>query len=1122
MPEEIKASMTSPGIQQLDPEMRSALCRTYADLLRRQRTASTPFAKWIHTTKREHEFVWLGGVLRKEQLMSGTRALSVRSSDPLYQSLHQMYGTATLNPYEREILYGFPFVLGRIATTTIRGPLLTLGVEIEAVGDHLEVSPGDETLRFNSLPFRTEGDTDARNAALGRVLEQTPSFPLTTTSLQGFVGVLCRELPELRLDAFLDGSLSVPPAEPRSAEQLRIVDQAAIFVAPKTNYFLCSDLEEIAGATTGSGGALVPLVAGPGDEAQVDITNEQIDSARLVFPFPSNRAQRRVALTVEDETTHVVSVEGPPGTGKSLTIANLACHLAATGKRVLITSQKDKALEVVDEKLRELGLAELPMTLLRRDKESKGELLGRLDRIEKRRTTGEVEAHYATLTDKLATQSDDHLSDAQAYAASIKWESEIEVADRTANTAKGIARMAARWRARTVVRRAQRTSETTDILAERAGERREALLDHALDVLQVGLERGVSGAKRSERVVVRELQSVLKRNQTTYKNFSLFDRMKKDLDQAQKLLRILPVWILSPDDVARLFPCAPELFDVVIVDEASQVDLPSLVPMAYRAKKLVVFGDTKQMQSQRFAFMSSDLALEAWQQFSMVTYDPDERLHPVRTSLLNLVGVRAEESCLLDEHFRSLPPIIEFSNRRWYGEQLRIMTDVRHKRFGSPDQPVIELHHVEEGTISGGQKGQENEIEAKVLVEHLARMVEDSDYDGASIGVLCLYEEQVGLINEMVADVIDPAEWEDHSIVVVNPDGFQGDERDVILYSLSWDNDVMTQAALSARQMDTPQIQGMLNVAFTRARDEIHVFHSAPIETFGMAGDRPGALQDWLHHCASVQHEGGKRISTRAGKVDSEFEANVADALRARGVDVRHQYPACGFSIDLVGELNGERLAIECDGEIYHHDEHGNLKIEDLERQAALERAGWRVLRIPYRRWRSQPDIEVGRILTQLRALEQHDDEDDDEGPPTSLPPSIRVGGGPVQSVTAYESAVVLALRDGHDHSEEDVLRGALTHIGRQKLGSKIREGLVIAAHQLVREGMIGIEDGEYFLTPKGRTAELRITVQSRPSRSRSERPTARRSTSSRSRSTSSLSTVRRRPNRRRRPRRRW
>lgn len=282
----------------------------------------------------------------------------------------------------------------------------------------------------------------------------------------------------------------------------------------------------------------------------------------------------------------------------------------------------------------------------------------------------------------------------------------------------------------------------------------------------------------------------------------------------------------------------------------------------------------------------------------------------------------------------------------------------------------------------------------------------------------------------------------------------------------------------------------MLNVAFTRARDEVHVFHSAPIETFGMAGDRPGALQDWLYHCASVQHEGGQRVSARSGKVDSEFEANVAEALRARGVDVRHQYPACGFSIDLVCELDGERVAVECDGEIYHHDEHGNLKVEDLERQAILERAGWRVQRIPYRNWRAQPDVEIGRILTALRNLAEPDneDEEDEDESLTSLLPPIPAGGGPAQAVSAYEAAIVQALRAGHSQGEEDVLREALVHIGRQKLGSRIRAGLVGAAQQLVRKDMIGIEDGEYFLTAKGRIADLRIKSEPRSVRSRSSR----------------------------------
>src|SRR5206468_3615583 len=81
--------------------------------------------------------------------------------------------------------------------------------------------------------------------------------------------------------------------------------------------------------------------------------------------------------------------QGPPGTGKSLTIANVACHLVAAGKRVLISAQKDKAMQVVDETLRGLSLAQMPMTLLRQDRESRQELRDRLDSIQKTRSAAE-------------------------------------------------------------------------------------------------------------------------------------------------------------------------------------------------------------------------------------------------------------------------------------------------------------------------------------------------------------------------------------------------------------------------------------------------------------------------------------------------------------------------------------------------------------------------------------------------------------------------------------------------------------------------------------------------------------------------------------------------------------
>lgn len=144
------------------------------------------------------------------------------------------------------------------------------------------------------------------------------------------------------------------------------------------------------------------------------------------------------------------------------------------------------------------------------------------------------------------------------------------------------------------------------------------------------------------------------------------------------------------------------------------------------------------------------------------------------------------------------------------------MTDERRKRFGRPDQPIIQLHDVADGIISNGS--QENEEEARALVGFLGRLVKDPDYVGASIGVMCLFEEQVALVQDLVAEHIPEEEWENHELVVVNPDGFQGDERDVILYSLSYDAKVMPQAALSARMSEQAHIQGMLNVAFTRAR----------------------------------------------------------------------------------------------------------------------------------------------------------------------------------------------------------------------------------------------------------------------------------------------------------------
>ena len=1063
-------------------EMLRDLCKAYADILSRQGNTTSAYSTWTESTRRGISFTWLNKPGSRDEIMTKENGqLSFTPGDSGYEQTHKMFGTANLNPYEREMQYGYPYVIGKIGTKKIRGPLLTMAVQMEAVGDKLLVEAIEGQFRVNLLPFRREGDSDAHQEALNRILAATPEYPLTPSSLKAFVDVVKREVPGLKIDAVLDGQVKAAPSAVPAGSGLKVIDSAALFLAPRTNYFLRKDLEEISTVAEmrsnqemvaedqrGISPAFRTMMKGDVSGARVEITEKQIDRAEVIFPFPSNRAQRKVALLLEDDRTNVVRVEGPPGTGKSLTIANLACHLAAKGQTVLITSQKDKALEVVDEKLKMLDLPEIPMTLLRHDASSKGNLLSRLDGVEKRRGATEVVDEYTVLDAKFGIEADDLRSDLEQYILALQSESDVERTSREAFRSRGLRRLARSVRARNTLRRANRVSPmTTDELAEGMSAKRSQFLDLSRLLLQIGLERDVAQANRLGANTVNKLKAVLKRNQKSYKNFSMFDRFKDEPDNAVALLQVLPVWIMAPDDVARIFPCTPNLFDVVIIDEASQVDLPSIAPILYRAKKIVVFGDTKQMQSRRFAFQSATIATQAWSQFHMEKHDPDGWLDPMKQSLLTLASLHSEEECLLDEHFRSLPPIIEFSNERWYNNRLRIMTDIQRKKFGGPNQPAIEMHFVADGKVK--EETQENEKEAKELLKCLQELVVNPDYSGASIGVMCLFEEQVSLVEELVASSIPAEEWEEHSLVVVNPDGFQGDERDIILYSFSWDNDKMPKAALSARQMEDDHIQGMLNVAFTRARDEIHVFYSAPIDTFGKASGTRATIADWLEHCEAVFEGKEVREYPKLGKTDSEFEAEVGSALRASGVHVVHQYPSCGFSIDLVCELDGNRLAVECDGEIYHMDEHGELKIEDVERQAILERAGWSVLRIPYRKWQSDPEDEVARVIAKLRG-EEHYEKGSEAGRTTDT----QDGNGLLVEVSDTQRRIVEAVRSGLK-SEEEVFKDVRIGLGYSRMGPNIKRDINSAALALESKGFLTIEDGEYFLAPQGRGATFEV-----------------------------------------------
>ena len=1065
---------------EIEPGLVEALTAAYAELIKRQRTASAAFVRWTAQHRRAHEFCWLEN--RPEVVMSSAKEVRVTSQDPLYESIQKMMATIELNPYERELLYGYPYVIGRVEGTSIRAPLLSIPIVIRPEGATLVIKPNEEILRFNSLPFRSDLDSAAHEQALDRLIDATPRFPLSPTDLRYFCEMVMREM-RVSILANLNSHLAAAPVQPRSAVPLTIVDSAAVFIAPKTSYFLASDLEHISKAGAASTGktALGWLVGRRGHEPTSNIFD---DSRKVFFPFPSNPSQRRVALLANVPDNRIIVVQGPPGTGKSLTIANVACHLVAQGKRVLICSQKDKALEVVDGLLRGLNLAQLPMTLLRQDSDSRRELRDRLDSIQKDRSVEDTrkEAEFESeLHGKIVGEAN---TKEQQLASALIAEHSVATADEVLkNAATLLRRIGGRWRLARALRVAQKKAPNrTDALGQATTGLRAELLGAAVRVLSASAKHRTGKATKVERNQLREFSKLLARNQTNAQNFSIFDRLKKEPAKCEMLLKILPCWIMSPDDVARLFPCEPGLFDVVIVDEASQCDLPSMTPALYRAKQAIVAGDSKQMQAQRFAFTSAQVASEAWRKHGLDRLDPDRWLDPARRDLLELASVRFDEEAFLDEHYRSLPPIIAFSNHRWYNDRLRLMRDTQDRRVGDPETSAIVLHRVTDGHVKPGT--QENDREAEALVSALKDKLEHPGYASASFGVICLFEEQMHLVNDLVAEQIDEELRARHDLVVVNPDGFQGDERDVIFYSLSYDADGMERSSLSARQADRGHIQGMLNVAFTRAREEIHVFHSAEIEEFGTASGS-GTILDWLKHCASSCRSGASSAEADVARADSGFEADVIRALGERGVKTISQYPSCGFFIDVVAEMDGRRLAIECDGEIWHLDEHGELKLEDVWRQEILERAGWEVLRIPYRSWRKDPATQIACIVETLSRAEQEEESDVPEKAAT--PNESRGTQARSIRMNTYEAAVYQALNGG-EREYEDVLKSSRINLGLARLGPRIRESLDEAVRSLVAQKIVSNEDRELFVTREAQGAIISVYNENRPTYKRRRR----------------------------------
>jgi hypothetical protein len=386
---------------------------------------------------------------------------------------------------------------------------------------------------------------------------------------------------------------------------------------------------------------------------------------------------------------------------------------------------------------------------------------------------------------------------------------------------------------------------------------------------------------------------------------------------------VLPLWLGTLTEIDDTLPTTPGMFDVVIFDEASQIDQTRAAPALARARRAMIVGDPRQLR--HVSFVADEAAASAARVHGI---DGDlARLLDVRRNSLFDASAGAAPVTWLDEHFRSVPHIIAFSDRTFYAGKLRYMT--QHPATETRD--AIRVRPVRGNRDESGV----NRTEVTAVIEE----VRTAQNAGAtSIGIVTPFRAQADALEEAVLDEFSPEELERLGLRTGTVHAFQGNERDLVIASLSLsDGDLGT----SLRFVEDPNL---LNVLVTRARTQMIVITSLEPDHLPK-----GLLADYLRHAHHPP------LPSQASAPPVGWNADLARELSAYSVTLTANYPVAGWQVDLsIGDGPGA-IGIECAV-------HPSGPKSHIERHQALRRAGWRITDCYQSRWLARPDAAAATL----------------------------------------------------------------------------------------------------------------------------------------------------------------
>lgn len=469
--------------------------------------------------------------------------------------------------------------------------------------------------------------------------------------------------------------------------------------------------------------------------------------------------------------------------------------------------------------------------------------------------------------------------------------------------------------------------------------------------------------------IINKLARAFGRSRKAYKTF---DALKRDPDNFKTILGLVPVWIMELEDASRLIPLESAIFDYVIFDESSQCNLAYALPSMYRANSAVFFGDSEQMRDTTVRFKTNRAFEELASRYKIPS---DLNIKPSQEavqSILDMAHLRGFLSKVLQYHYRSPRELIGFSNRHFYEPKGKGLISLNTNYLTYKDKNrIMVIHQV---NVSWNKEFSDgiNVSEAEKVLEIVRSLKNDERYRGKSIGILSFFNSQAAYIRKML-EAAGYTENEDVKVSVV--EGIQGDEKDVVIYSfvISASDQKNRYISLTGEggEINRDIAAGRVNVAFSRARQQVHCVTSMPIDKY------PEGI--WIDKFLKHVEKHGEIdfFATELKPFDSYFEDEfyhiAHNSLQNPQYIIRNQVKSCGFRIDFVisNPRNGKKVAVECDGPMHFKDEidqECGIYIEsDEERQRILEDAGYRgcFCRIKYSDW-IRNDFDRNKVIQDI------------------------------------------------------------------------------------------------------------------------------------------------------------